>query len=102
MVVWLTSPGFEHSQRQRTERDPALDPMRVARLNEMIRELGRQRPGVVKVLEFGAFVSELPERIGTAVPRPDGVHLTDAAAFEVSERWLGPKILELYDLHRTD
>ncbi|MFP8879189.1 MAG: acyltransferase family protein [Myxococcota bacterium] len=102
LVVWLTSPSFEHSQRKRLERDPALDPQRVFRLNELIRELERRRPGVVHVVEFGAFVATLPATIAGAAPRPDGVHLTDAAAFDLSERWLGPKILELFHAHRSD
>jgi hypothetical protein len=54
------------------------------------------------VAEFGAFVATLPATIGGSAPRPDGVHLTDAAAFELSDRWLGPSILELFDAHRSD
>jgi hypothetical protein len=68
----------------------------------LIRELERHRPDVVKVLEFGDFVATLPAKIAGTAPRPDGVHLTDAAAFDLSERWLGPKILALLDAHRSD
>jgi len=102
LVVWLTSPTFENSQRARTERDPALDPRRVERFNELIREIERERPEVARVVEFGAFVAELPETIAGAAPRPDGVHLTDAAAYAVSARWLGPKIIELLEAKRSD
>ena len=69
---------------------------------DSIRELERRRLGLVHAVEFGAFVARLPATIAEAAPRPDGVDLTDAAAFDLSKRWLRPRILELFHAHRSD
>jgi lysophospholipase L1-like esterase len=92
LVVWLTYPGSERSRQSRS--DVASE--RTERLNALIAELPAARPGRVRVIDFRALVESLPDIVAGAPARPDGVHLTHAAAYQVVREGLGPRLLELY------
>ena len=90
-AVWLTLPSIDAVPG--VDRGPAGDPARSARYRELITQLPALRPGdPVAVVDLAGWLA------GAADPslRPDGVHLTQAAAASVVERWLGPAVLDAY------
>jgi peptidoglycan/LPS O-acetylase OafA/YrhL len=94
-VVWLTSPTFDVGRSDVNHLElPESDPARVHRYNELVREVARQRPAVV-VLDLGARVDAWSEAEDVN-RRVDGVHLTEAAALDLVEAWLGPALLEIW------
>jgi hypothetical protein len=93
--VWLTSPTFDVGRSDVNHLElPESDPARVHRYNELVREVARQRPAVV-VLDLGARVDAWSEAEDVN-RRVDGVHLTEAAALDLVEAWLGPALLEIW------
>jgi peptidoglycan/LPS O-acetylase OafA/YrhL len=93
IVVWLTSPPMGNVTDP-GPRTGARDPARTDRLNELIRELPRQRPGRVAVVELGGWITSNPnedERL-----RPDGHHFSLSTSQEVSERFLADAVLTAY------
>jgi hypothetical protein len=50
-----------------------------------------QRPQV-HVVDYGDRIDRWPDDVDAA-QRPDGIHLTDAAALALVQTWLGPRLL---------
>jgi peptidoglycan/LPS O-acetylase OafA/YrhL len=93
-VVWLTTPplDFGRGKVPKPELDPPDTPARVDRLNQLIREQAATREGV-SVVEFGAYIADLPPERDQEV-RADGVHLDMDDAGDVAADFLGPAILD--------
>jgi hypothetical protein len=93
IVVWLTAPPMGHPGDGAPKTGPR-DPARVQRLNELIRELPRRRPGTVAVVDLGGWVA------GRAADdqrlRPDGYHFDPATSLEVSQTFLADAILRAF------
>lgn len=93
-LVWLLSPDVKNSIYARVPGPlPEEDPARMARLNELIREVAAERPGVW-VLDLPAV---LEDRYGdrlALVNRVDGFHWSDAGR-EVDAAWLTPLLVEV-------
>jgi len=83
-VAWLTLP----------ERSPVLDEDRSRRYDELLRELAAARPGVVRVIELGAWLATTGEAERLL---PDGIHATwepdGGTAREIGERFLVGEII---------
>ena len=95
-VLWLTSPVIDLQRTavpRTTEPLPASDPIRMARLNELIAEIAAERPDVVQVIDLAAHLRGSDEGELDPALRPDGVHLSEEASIELAS-WLGPKVLE--------
>jgi hypothetical protein len=100
LVVWLTHPTIE-VRDPKTGAAPATpypesDPQRMARLNELIRELEKERPGKVRVLDFAAYLRALPAGEMDARYRPDGTHLSGEGSLRLAHDWLESEVLRLY------
>ncbi len=93
-VVWLTVPTLTHPRdvpgsRERVE----VDPSRIARLNELIRDEADKRSGHVRVVDLASIVNEWPRTRGGRHLRPDGVHFSREAAREVARSGLTGAII---------
>ncbi len=92
--VWLTSPRIDVDRSIRpapAEPDPASDPARMARFNEIVRDVQRQRPEL-RVIDLATWLRDRPEGELDPVLRPDGVHFTIDSS-RVVAAWLAPKII---------
>ncbi len=90
-AVWLTLPSIDAVPG--VDRGPAGDPARSARYRELITQLPALRPGApVAVVDLAGWLAAAAD----PALRPDGVHLTEASAATVVERWLGPAVLDAY------
>ncbi|MFN8040098.1 MAG: SGNH/GDSL hydrolase family protein [Acidimicrobiales bacterium] len=90
-AVWLTLPSI--AAVPGVDRGPAGDPARAARYREVVAQLPARRPGApVAVVDLAGWLATA----GDPSLRPDGVHLTNATATAVVERWLGPAVLDAY------
>ncbi|MCU0269601.1 MAG: acyltransferase [Acidimicrobiales bacterium] len=96
VVVWLTSPpvGAPPGQDPITLRGQGAEPERMERLNQLIEELPRLRPGSAQVVDLADWLATSGE---DARLRPDGVHFGKSEAREVSDRFLGTAIVEAYE-----
>ncbi|MBN2621948.1 MAG: acyltransferase family protein [Acidimicrobiales bacterium] len=93
-VVWLTMPEVEFGRGMTLRPEGAdedSDPARVDAANALVRQVARERSGVV-VVEFGRYIDDLPRETDERL-RPDGGHFTEESAREVAD-WLGPQILD--------
>jgi peptidoglycan/LPS O-acetylase OafA/YrhL len=95
IVVWLTSPAPGSNSRQQGTSgwDPAT---RMARFNELVKQLPDERPGKVVVVDLADWVAHLsPDE--DARLRPDGVHfssiLGNDTSTEVARTYLTEAIL---------
>lgn len=100
LVVWLTHPTIE-VRDPKTGAAPATpypesDPKRMARLDELIRELEAARPGKVRVLDFAGHLGALPGGEMDARYRPDGTHLSGEGSLRLAHDWLEAEVLRLY------
>ncbi|HEX4866344.1 MAG TPA: acyltransferase family protein [Acidimicrobiales bacterium] len=91
-VVWLTAPAIHPTRSPGYGLDPGpeADPARMARLNELIAEVGAPRPQV-HVVDLAGHIDRLPLEEDAKL-RPDGSHFTEDAAREVAD-WLAPRVL---------
>jgi hypothetical protein len=100
LVVWLTHPTIEVRDPKTglapPKPYPESDPARMARLNELIRELETARPGKVRVLDFAAYLRTLPAGEMDARYRPDGTHLSGEGSLRLAHDWLESEVLRLY------
>jgi lysophospholipase L1-like esterase len=92
-VVWLTCPliDFGLTPNGISPRYAMSDPGRMVRFNELLREVAAERPSLV-VVDYAGFLGTAPGGELDRTMRPDGVHLTDAAALQVAQ-WLGPQLV---------
>jgi hypothetical protein len=98
-VIWLTSPpikpGVGDGEHVQFARGQGEDPARMARFDQLIAALPRERPGRVHVLDLAGWLkaSGEDERL-----RPDGVHLgMNGENAEVAKRWLLQAIVDVFD-----
>ena len=92
-VVWLTCPliDFGLTANGISPHFAMSDPTRMVRFNELLREVAAERPNL-RVVDFAGFLATAPGGELDRTMRPDGVHLTDAAALQVAQ-WLGPQLV---------
>lgn len=101
LVVWLTHPTIA-VRDPKTGAAPATpypesDAQRMARLNELIRELEKERPGKVRVLDLAAHMRDaFPDGEMDQRYRPDGTHLSGEGSLRLAHDWLEGEILRLY------
>jgi peptidoglycan/LPS O-acetylase OafA/YrhL len=98
-VVWLTTPKVEFGQQDGVppeDEHPASEAGRAEALNRVVREVAARHPGDVHVLDLQAYLQSLPGGEMDPSVRPDGVHFTTPSARTVTEAWLGPALLDLW------
>ena len=71
LVLWPRSSDFLIAQASPAER-AKLDPARMERLHEIMREIAAERPDSVRILDLQSM---LGDRLDDAALRPDGVHI---------------------------
>jgi peptidoglycan/LPS O-acetylase OafA/YrhL len=99
LVVWLTSPPIDQGRNQvpRGPIDPASDPARIIRWNELVAEAVAEHPPEQAVMvDLRGWFDTLPDGPFDPVLRPDGVHIADEQA-PVVGRWLAEELLELWE-----
>ena len=92
--IWLTSPMIDVDrprQPRPPEPDPANDPARMVRFNQLIRAVQAQRPAL-RIIDLAAWLRSRPGGELDPSFRPDGIHFTDASTAIVAA-WLAPRIL---------
>ena len=70
------------------------DPRRLAAVNAVVREVARERPKVVRLVDLQSFICPhgTPRKVMHGVQiRKDGVHFTHGGSRIVS-RWLAPRL----------
>jgi hypothetical protein len=90
-VAFTTAPYYLRGERRDGGRWPEDDPLRVTRLNEIIRRVALRHPGVVSVVDLNAKTAKdgaYTRTLEGVQLRYDGVHFTPTGA-----RWLGPWLL---------
>jgi len=90
-VVFMTCPYFDVTDESGTYR-PEYEPWRIDHWNDLLRQVARERPGEVTVVDVNAKLA--PDGEYTSVVdgldvRGDGVHLTEAGTDWLA-RWLAP------------
>ena len=92
-TVWLTSPRIDlsHADVPPGTNLPEGDPARMDRINELLRMLASEHPGL-HLLNLAAWVKAWPGGEYDPKLRPDGVHFSDGSSRTVAN-WLGPAIL---------
>lgn len=96
LVVWLTSPPVDQSRGPTAFDDPASQPQRIERWNQLIREEVEAHPSTeAVVVDLNAWFHALPNGPFDETLRPDGVHVADDQA-PVVGRWLADQILPLW------
>jgi peptidoglycan/LPS O-acetylase OafA/YrhL len=96
VVVWLTSPAVGEGAvaSGQPQWQQAAEPERMARFNELVRQLPSLRPGHVQVIDLAGWLAESGE---DARLRPDGVHLGEVESREVARRFLMDAILAVVE-----
>ncbi len=89
LVVWLTGPPMWKMP------DPAETARRMARYNELVKELPSVRPGRVEVVDLAGWVGTLGEEEDRRL-RIDGTHFSRETANEVADQWLTEAVLTTY------
>jgi peptidoglycan/LPS O-acetylase OafA/YrhL len=93
-VVWLTSPRFGAREGGGPGREPWLQPGRVDRLNEIVREEAARRPKVW-VVELAGHMAGLPGGEFDREVRADGTHFTPEGAVRVVTSFIAPEVFRL-------
>ena len=100
LVFWLTHPAIQvhkfASQQLPKTPYPESDPARMARLSELIFELEKLRPGIVRVIDLAGYMRTLPGGEMDPSYRPDGTHFSGEGASKVWNDWLGAEVLRVY------
>jgi peptidoglycan/LPS O-acetylase OafA/YrhL len=94
-VVWLSSPAIGPGENGDAIeiRGDAADPLRMARLNEIMAEVVAERPGDAHVVDLAGWLTSTGDDVRL---RPDGVHFSEATSGEVAREFLGPALVELH------
>jgi peptidoglycan/LPS O-acetylase OafA/YrhL len=97
LVVWLSSPPIDQNRGQlNPPNDPASQPERIERWNELVRTEIEGYPGDRAVMvDLNAWFHALPNGPFDETLRPDGVHVTESQA-PIVGRWLADEILALW------
>lgn len=94
-VIWLTYPPIDLGRDEKPNRDYSVDdPARMARMNEIIREVAKTRPWM-KVADFAEYSKRFPGGQLDPQMRADGVHLTSETAEVVTRDWLAQQVLDV-------
>ncbi|MEO2167157.1 MAG: SGNH hydrolase domain-containing protein [bacterium] len=100
LVVWLTHPVNEvrdlGSGDAPATSYPESDPLRMARLNDLIRELPESRPEKVQILDLAAYMRTLPGGELDKDYRPDGIHYSPEGTLRLAHDWLEAETVRLY------
>jgi hypothetical protein len=80
--IWLTSPAIEPP-----DGDVSRDPARMARFNELLREVARVRPAL-RLVDLAHYVKTWPRGEFDLALRLDGVHFNTATASFLVAPWL--------------
>ncbi len=80
--VWVTSPVIEPP-----DGDVSRDPARMARFNELLREVAARRPGM-RIVDLARYVERWPGGPFDPALRPDGVHFEPGAVASTVAPWL--------------
>lgn len=94
-MIWSTYPGIEAGRvdgARPTTTFPENDPLRVNRLNWLIRQVAATRPGV-EILDLRAQYQAWPGGELALEHRPDGLHPTQPKLKELV-RWVGPQLVD--------
>jgi len=92
--VWLTSPLIDVDRSRvpsPSEPDPASDPARMARFNELLRAVQAQRPEL-RIIDLAGWLRSRPAGELDPALRPDGIHFTTEST-NIVAAWLAPRIL---------
>ena len=97
-VVWLTGPHLNAlvGGVEPENPFPESDPARVDAYNAMIRALPARHGGRVSLVDVGTWFDGLPGGELDVDERPDGVHLTEAAAVDLAYEYLGNRLVGVY------
>jgi peptidoglycan/LPS O-acetylase OafA/YrhL len=98
LVVWLTSPPIDQGRNQivRPPPDPASDPARIIRWNELVAaEIARYPEHEATTVDLHAWFEALPAGPFDPDLRPDGVHIADDKA-PIVGRWLADEVLRVW------
>ncbi len=93
-VELLTSPCFDSGEQPNGQPWPEDDPARLARYNQLVREVAAEHPATVRVLDFDAMVC--PGGVfsatvdGVQLRDGDGVHIVPTSA---AGQWLAAHLL---------
>jgi len=95
VVGWLAYPHVEVGKNdpQVKQPYPANDPKRTDRMNEIVREVAKDRPWM-QVIDLATHAKTFPGGESDADYRPDGVHFTATAAERLIREWLGQELLD--------
>ncbi len=100
LVLWLTHPAIQVHKPSSLQLPktpyPESDPARMARLDELIFELEKLRPGIVRVIDLAGYMRTLPGGEMDPSYRPDGTHLSIEGASKLWNDWLGAEVLRVY------
>jgi SGNH domain (fused to AT3 domains) len=92
VVVWVTSPHI-HPGWGFAGEDPAWDPQRMDRFNELLATTVSAMGPRVMIIDYARWLNERPAGLDADF-RPDGVHVSPVAARTVAD-WLGPQLVAL-------
>ena len=66
------------------------------RMNELIFELEKLRPGKVRVIDLAGYMRALPGGEIDPDTRPDGTHLSPLASLALAREWLAQEVIRVY------
>ena len=93
-VVLLTAPCFNSGDQPNGTPWPEDDPVRLARYNQLVRQVAAEHPATVRVEDFGAMVCPggvyTATRDGVQLRDGDGVHIVPTPA---AGQWLAAHLL---------
>lgn len=94
-VVWLSSPAIGPGRYGDAIeiRGDAADPVRMARLNEIMGEVVAEFAGQAHVVDLAGWVATSGDDVRL---RPDGVHFSEETTIEVADAFLGPALVRLH------
>jgi peptidoglycan/LPS O-acetylase OafA/YrhL len=99
LVLWLTHPDIEQRDlggKRPAKPYPESNPQRMDRLNQLIFELEKLRPGRLKVVDLAKYMATLPGGELDPMYRPDGTHFSVEGSLRMTNRWLGAEVLRVY------
>ena len=97
IVLWVTAPAIKVRTRNGeipTVPFPESDPARMLRFNEMVFDLERRHPGIVRAIDLAAYLRALPDGEFDTY-RTDGVHISRPGAARIVNDWLADEILNV-------